>query len=128
MNKKIVLGLGLCFLLTVINLHRAMDNYGITDAKFKVGVLADESSSSGADANKIVIWEYCHYSGTANPCSLYLLFEGIPVSTDLFGDWETWTNQAIPFMCLEGGDEECGSKDCRPIRYEWEWQLMSGGC
>lgn len=47
MNKKIILGLGLCLLLTVINLHRAMDNYGITDAKFKVGVLADESSSSG---------------------------------------------------------------------------------
>ena len=48
MNKKIVLGLGLCLLLTVINLHRAMDNYGITDAKFKVGVLAEVSSSSSS--------------------------------------------------------------------------------
>ena len=116
MNKKIVLGLGLCLLLTVINLHRAMDNYGITDAKFKVGVLADESSSSEGYS-----WSFnnfqldCVYTGTG----------GIPGKTiELFGEYTGVVKEngevVIPVPksaigCFLGGANLCFSKTCREV-------------
>ena len=115
MKTKIILGLGLCLLLTVINLHRAMDNYGITDAKFKVGVLADESSSSGG-GGYINVNGICSYAFTG-----LLPNEKIRLFNKHLGTADDQGNLIIPvydgeIYCQDGGTETCYDSDCQTLQ------------
>lgn len=116
MNKKIVLGLGLCLLLTVINLHRAMDNYGITDAKFKVGVLADESSSSGTSAGYTNVNGICSYTFTGLlPNEKIMLFGQHIDYANEQGDL-TINVQDGEIYCLDEGTETCFDTNCQTLQ------------
>ena len=130
MKTKIILGLGLCLLLTVINLHRAMDNYGITDAKFKVDVLAESSSSSssGVENHLVTIEELCWYDGDLgddNECDVYLMFGTQTVILDLFG-WYHETTGEYHTNCLYGGNGDgCSWTDCRAFGGEYDFYKIT---
>ena len=112
MKTKIILGLGLCLLLTVINLHRAMDNYGITDAKFKVGVLADESSSAGTTPEYTNLNGTCYYNFWGLlPLEEIRLFSAYNGTADYEG------NLTIPvplgeIYCEKTGNDFCYDSNC----------------
>jgi len=123
MNKKIVLGLGLCLLLTVINLHRAMDNYGITDAKFKVGVLADESSSSGTSCGYDNLYGTCYYIFDG-----LLPYEDIIIFNKYYGQAESDGTLTISIFggeiyCEPMGNQECQDSNCSIPRFGDIWSL-----
>ena len=116
MKTKIILGLGLCLLLTVINLHRAMDNYGITDAKFKVGVLADESSSSGTSCGYTNYYGVCSYEFTG-----LLPYEEITLFIQHSGTADQYGDVTIDILngeiyCSYGGPDSCNDTNCRTIQ------------
>ena len=118
MKTKIILGLGLCLLLTVINLHRAMDNYGITDAKFKVGVLADESASSGGLVYQYInSYRVCIYRGSGEPGREVILFGELTDLVDSDGKWEIEVYDGASH-CVEGGYSPCIDFPCRPATDE----------
>ena len=130
MKTKIILGLGLCLLLTVINLHRAMDNYGITDAKFKVGVLADESSSSGGGSAYFIYDTILDISVDAEfgeailPEIFYMV---------LYNDYMTTNIDHVFFLCdgkrkcTLGGNYGCIERDLSNPTVQDLYAYLGGG-
>ena len=101
-----------------------MDNYGITDAKFKVGVLADESSSSGG-----YVYEYnnkicdCWYIGeNCTPGKTIILFGKFYGLVDAYGEYYIKVPGSA-IACLPDGESPCLNIDCRiagasDVRYQ----------
>jgi len=113
MKTKNILGLGLCLLLTVINLHRAMDNYGIIDTKFNVDVLANESSSSvSSEPVYCLILGSCNYHmEELEPFEQVVLFENLEGIADSDGICEIESNYSH-FNCILGGENDCVQEEC----------------